>query len=317
MSPRPFARHFFNASAHLTRDTHKFICLVHGRPHGVQSSMLSKEKKRYAIIAAVCLAAFVIYGLYVLCRGSPAACNAALFIQAGGASGDVYVINLNRAPERLTSFKAQFEDSDLSRSRSFIRWNATDANEINWKRYLTPKSLKEVTESAFRGFRRKHYELTPGAIGCFLSHYYLWKSASTKPGERVFIFEDDALIDKRILGEHLACAWPPPKNADILLLSHFCAYCTSSPSSPWMRVKRFFSTAGYIVTKKGLKKLLSLIDPTRIEYQIDTLLSKLAMSDALVIYALKSKPVTQSPAFVTTIQMPIKPRSIEEAWAIS
>jgi len=79
-------------------------------------------------------------------------------------------------------------------------------------------------------------------------------------------------------------------------------------------VNRFFSTAGYIITRQGMMKCLKHLNPNAINMQIDSVMSKLAASGTLNIYALASKPVSQSTKFETSIQKPLKNQNIEDAW---
>lgn len=234
--------------------------------------------------------------------------------------GQIYVINLDRHLDRLRHFTATYNRSDLARRAGpFIRFVGVDAYQKYpgdaWKNYLTQRAVREAEDSEANGFRMRHYEVaSAGAVGCFHSHYKLWGEALQTPANAIIVFEDDAVFPSSLCSSHLDVAWGSrPRDADIILLSHFCARCYRD-SSLWYRVNRFFSTAGYIITRQGMMKCLKHLNPNAINMQIDSVMSKLAASGTLNIYALASKPVSQSTKFETSIQKPLKNQNIEDAW---
>ncbi len=98
---------------------------------------------------------------------------------------NIYVINLERRKDRL----AKFNECSKNIENKIEIVNAVDGSliKINQKKDFVLKDkiiLKNPITFGFRG-------LKIGEIGCFLSHYFLWKKIS-KLNKPCIIFEDDA-----------------------------------------------------------------------------------------------------------------------------
>ena len=98
-----------------------------------------------------------------------------------------FCINLERRPDRWEAFK-QAKPSEIK----IMRFNAVDAK--NFKEYML-KNPMDFLESKI-GFDCDNTNNSPGVVGCFLSHYRLWKliakSTEFHDDELIYIFEDDA-----------------------------------------------------------------------------------------------------------------------------
>lgn len=227
----------------------------------------------------------------------------------------IFLINLDRAPERLAWFETQFAKSDLSRDgRAFERMPAVDGKTIaNLDEFVSPAGMRELDDLAATGFRKRHAQLSIGAVGCALSHIECWR-AGLESGAKggVWIFEDDCVIPQDLL-ERVKCT-PVPGDTDILLLGVFCLRCRGEGGG-LREVKRFFGLHGYVVTRRGLEKLLARADLLPMSVQIDTYLSDLAERGDLVVRALGTDAVSQTQQFATSIQAPLKPTSAGGEWA--
>jgi len=93
-----------------------------------------------------------------------------------------WVINLDRAPERLARISAQLQRLQLP----YTRLAAVDA------RALTPAQQAELDAPAFH---RKH-GMTPvaGELGCYLSHVDVMRSFLASDAEFALVLEDDVLL---------------------------------------------------------------------------------------------------------------------------
>jgi glycosyl transferase, family 25 len=97
-----------------------------------------------------------------------------------------WVINLDRAPERLARVSAQLERLGLK----FERLPAVDA------RAFTPaqQALLDVPN-----YRRKHgMEPLPGELGCYLSHVEVMRRLLASTAQFALVLEDDVLITERL-----------------------------------------------------------------------------------------------------------------------
>ena len=93
-----------------------------------------------------------------------------------------WVINLDRAPERLARIRAQLDGLGLP----WTRLAAVDA------RALTPEQAAALDEPAYR---RKH-GMAPslGELGCYLSHVEVMRALLASPFEFALVLEDDVLL---------------------------------------------------------------------------------------------------------------------------
>jgi glycosyl transferase family 25 len=93
-----------------------------------------------------------------------------------------WVINLDRAPDRLARISSQLKRLQLP----YTRLSAVDA------RALTPAQRAALDEAAYR---RKH-GMAPvlGELGCYLSHLEVMRQFLASPAEFALVFEDDALL---------------------------------------------------------------------------------------------------------------------------
>ena len=95
----------------------------------------------------------------------------------------VYLINLDRSPERLSQMESRFAEIGVS----FERVKAVDgkdlsADEINAVRLVVPGWLP----------------LSAGEVGCYLSHRRCWQLISNREDPYGCIFEDDVLLSPQL-----------------------------------------------------------------------------------------------------------------------
>lgn len=173
--------------------------------------------------------------------------------------------------------------------------NAVDTRNNRWKNYvslLTLDAKKKLENSIDRQKRLEHSELCPGAIGCFLSHVQCWKS-SQKPF--LLVLEDDATLNYKFQSVFATCINHFPEDADILLLScihngnkttiHLTASVVLHKMKP---ISIFYGLYAYIIHKKGIQKLLHIINDAefRISKQLDSFISDLINANILSCYFL-------------------------------
>jgi glycosyl transferase family 25 len=93
-----------------------------------------------------------------------------------------WVINLDRAPERLARISAQLQTLQLP----YTRLAAVDA------RALTPAQKAALDEPAFH---RKHgMTPVPGELGCYLSHIEVMRAFLASEAQFALVLEDDVLL---------------------------------------------------------------------------------------------------------------------------
>jgi len=193
---------------------------------------------------------------------------------------------------------------------------AVDTRDNKWQNYshyLTTEGLKQMKRSEITKKRDQHYELTPGAIGCFLSHIKCWnKFLDTYPSDNdfVFILEDDTMpsvsFDKtftKIVNDF------PPK-CDIILCSHV-AYGEMEPVehndveyNRMVPYCAFYLLNAYFITARGIKKIMSELhkNDNKFYKQLDSYLTDLLNEGALNIFILKESECYQVGISPTSIQ---------------
>ena len=229
---------------------------------------------------------------------------------------DVYVINLDAAKKRLAHFKDQFKGCDLSRGRAPIRISAVDGRTIELKGVVSSRAYKEISMAEKTGFRQKHYELSRGAVGCYLSHIHAWQSLLKSDKHAAIIMEDDALLYPTIQSYLVQEVKVIPDDWDIVLLGYECLHCAKDETlGPIHRVYKFFGLHGYMINRKAINKITNSPRLHPVRKQIDTVLSDMAQRGELQIYATKRKLVEQNNRqFGTQIQLPINVETVD-AWS--
>lgn len=219
---------------------------------------------------------------------------------------EVYLINMTKNADRLNAFIDQYKGSDLG-VKNFYRFEAIDGRTLNLADYVSPRALKEIEDAEKNGYRIKHYQLTPGGVGCYLSHQKVLRIISEADKPFGIVFEDDVLIDPKIYNKMTMTMAQIPDDWDILLLGCYCIKCVKYEEHAVM--DRFFQTHGYVVKRDSALKITQYLDKTLIEQQIDTVMSEMTQEGIIKIYCLNNNLARQNRLFTTTIQLPLNYKS--------
>lgn len=188
-----------------------------------------------------------------------------------------YVINLDRRKDRWLSFNSASGVKDL---QHLERWSGTDGKTINLD---TDERVSLFTKyNITRGIRRSHMELnSKGGVGCYISHVEVWKHFLNNSNSDVaLVFEDDVILDEsavnRIKGFiDKSSAIKDTNMWDFCILSPYFGNKKHEPlhidDQYCMRLVEFNGLTGYLINKKGVKKILPMIYP--IQGHVDWFLS--------------------------------------------
>lgn len=189
----------------------------------------------------------------------------------------IFVINLDKRPDRYNAVLQQIKASDLKNTPSH-RISAFDGKNNDFTYLLSPKAKEELQSLKTKGYRDHHAQLSPAAIGCYLSHFETWKTIAQMdaPGSAVFlILEDDATVPKDALkniekGLHtLETSGYNKTSPFILLWELICLEGCKVPKNNLFKPDAFWSLQAYSVTADTAKKLIEMpFFP--IENQLDT-----------------------------------------------
>src|SRR3989338_8550552 len=202
-----------------------------------------------------------------------------------------YVISLKGSERKFDELTPIFP--------SIEKFPAVDGRKLD----MSTVPLSERAKFYLSRGRELHEDLpSKGAIGCFLSHLSVWKTALEKVYNSIAILEDDAEITPFITSfnnNHI-----DELDYDILMIAHVHPYDKLQKFSPrFDRIKgRFWGTVGYFITNKGIKKILPLID--QIETQIDSQLGIIAANHPEVNIYVMRYPIVRNKPVKSMIQKP-------------
>ena len=185
-----------------------------------------------------------------------------------------YVINLDKNPERLQQITKSYEASDI-REIQLKRFPAVLGKNVDIQEWLTPEAVKELNRVEKKGYRTHHYQLTRGAVGCFLSHYTLAKQLlSDKRNDYYVILEDDSVIDPNGFKTIQEAMVNTPENWDIVLFG-FVRIINPVSYGNFIQPSGFWGLHGYVINKKGAKNLIDEVENIRIDGQLDAYISRM------------------------------------------
>ena len=188
-----------------------------------------------------------------------------------------YVINLDRRKDRWMQFQ---NTSGIDKLTNLRRWPGRDGKTINLD---TDTNISLATKyNIVRGTRRSHMELnSKGGLGCYYSHTDVWKDFLEKSDKDVaIVFEDDTILSVDAVSriKQFIDKSPVIKNTDMWDFCILSPYKGNKKQDPLynddptcIRLVEFQGMTGYLINKKGVKKILPLIFP--IQAHIDWFLS--------------------------------------------
>nr|XP_039254261.1 procollagen galactosyltransferase 1-like [Styela clava] len=103
----------------------------------------------------------------------------------------VFVINLERNRNRRLRINKSFAMYKIN----YTLFDAVDGRKLN-RSYIDSLGIKVPT-----GYKSPEFgnEMTVGEIGCFLSHYFVWKKILDEKYESTIIFEDDVQFKPKFI----------------------------------------------------------------------------------------------------------------------
>lgn len=205
-----------------------------------------------------------------------------------------FVINLKNRTDRWDKIQNDFKNTKLE----LIRYPAVHGKE------LKAEEIKKMTTPFCNNF------CSSGMIGCWLSHYNLWKYIVKHNLDNVLILEDDAEPVKNF-NEKLIKYWKDvPENWDIVYIGCFGS-CDSNINDLFKLVGKGnkklkniivpsipLGMHAYMISNKGARKLIEENYMKKIKHHIDTTLSYYYnfydKDNPVYIYAFEESIINQS-----------------------
>lgn len=222
-----------------------------------------------------------------------------------GTDFDMYVINLDRMPDRMRSFMDRLSSTDMTVAP--IRLSAVDGRTLSLPELVTPQALAEIERAERVGFRERHYELTRGAVGCALSHRAAWDRLLASDKGMVMVCEDDAKLEPDVFARLRDALARMPSDWDVLLLGYWCVKCRSFDTHKVL--DRFFGLHTYLIKREAVGKIRDYAGAL-IAQQEDSMLSDMAGEGRLAVYGVPDKLAVQTGAS-SSVQMPLNAKSTD------
>nr|XP_042901961.1 glycosyltransferase 25 family member [Parasteatoda tepidariorum] len=168
----------------------------------------------------------------------------------------IYLINLERRPLRKQRMLNSLTEMGIQANL----FKAVDGKALN-DTFIQKMGIKMLPEYADPYHKRP---LTRGEIGCFLSHYYLWKDMIEKQHRTALVLEDDLRFEpyfrKKVQGllkeaQKIGLLW------DLIYLGRKRLSEDGEPyvqgTSNLVHVDYSYWTLCYLITLEGAKKLIA------------------------------------------------------------
>lgn len=217
----------------------------------------------------------------------------------------IHIINMDKDKERYNKIMKLYLKSDLPNDK-MIRYPAVLGKKIEIEKWLSTDALNELYLLEKNGYRTHHHSLTRGAIGCFLSHYYLAKKLLDDNVDTYLVLEDDTRIYTNTFQKIKNVLENAPEDWDIILFYTIRAVGRKE-NADLNKLKSFWGTNCYIINKKGAKKFVDEVNKNKIDGQIDSYLSRMIQQEKMKIYASKTHFVSPN-STESNIQVILKPK---------
>jgi len=188
----------------------------------------------------------------------------------------IYCINLDRRKDRWDLVRNQPGFKEFSTIERFSGVEGKDIDVLKDDRISLVAKRNILLQT-----RRAHEEIsTKGAIGCYLSHVGVWEQfMKHSSAPYMIVMEDDVeLLEGSLkkLEDFLASSsmMADPTAWDICNLSPSRSLSQRGevlPDSTLVRLERFCSTVCYMITRRGIERLMPHVFP--LEVQIDGFMS--------------------------------------------
>jgi glycosyl transferase family 25 len=215
---------------------------------------------------------------------------------------DIYLINMDKNTDRLIKFTNNYNKTDLI-LKKFKRFSAIVGKDLNLINFTSPVGYKQILETEKTGYRTHHYDLTRGAVGCYLSHLSIYKKILDNNLKYGIIFEDDCKIVDDFYSRLQDGLSKIPQDWDIYLLGVICLKCDIGKD--YIKITRFWGLHSYMINKRGASKLIEYLDKP-LSKQIDADISLLIKRGILNVYAINPIIAIQDNSLGSDIQSNVK-----------
>lgn len=204
----------------------------------------------------------------------------------------VYLINLERALDRLLTMDRQLSSAGIS----YERVDAVEGDKLAF-----PNDLYDAS-----GYRLRHGKLTnPAEVGCYLNHIECARRFLASQSDHALIFEDDLLLPDD-LPEIISAALAESGSWDILRLStvnrgkKFIVKQLTSQRGLAVSLTREKGSGAYLINRRAALWLCQALVPMRLPYDIAFDLEYLSGLRGMFVSPI---PISQEAGFPSNIQL--------------
>ncbi|XP_067613087.1 glycosyltransferase 25 family member [Eurosta solidaginis] len=167
----------------------------------------------------------------------------------------IYMINLERRPERRTKMEKLFHEIGLD----VEYFPAVDGKNLN------TEVLQQLGVKFLPGYEDPYHgrQMTMGEVGCFLSHYRIWEKIVERQQNEVLVLEDDVRFQPYFKDSAIRVLSQIRSVVEYDLL-YFGRKRLKEEKEPWVQgaenlVHAGYSywTLGYVITLQGARKLIA------------------------------------------------------------
>jgi len=197
---------------------------------------------------------------------------------------NIYIINLDRRPDRLTNIKKQIQELELS----FIKFSAFDGKNLTEgdRNYYVSESGKKES--------REGLKLTNGAIGLGITLYHLCNSR-IKNTDEIIILEDDAVLEDNFINKFINMK---KQLQDIEYDMVYLGHHTIDKNKLQKKTQNIYKidgqingTFGLLIKPSACKKIIEEVFP--LNWQIDT---AIYMNKNIKKYVVEPPLITSEPS---------------------
>lgn len=213
-----------------------------------------------------------------------------------------FVINLAKNSERLERFYYFYNNSDIS-AIPVERFDAILGTALDIQKYVSKHAYDTLIENEKNKYRTRHYQITRGAVGCYLSHSTLYRRLiDDNDVDYYLIFEDDASVLPVIKDRIQTALNKVPANWDMIIFAPIMKV-VSSNDLLFEKYNTFWGLCSYAIRKKCARKFIDELNNKPISMQIDSKISLMIQNKQLNVYGYKPKTVWHDRTLSTDIQM--------------
>lgn len=169
----------------------------------------------------------------------------------------IYIIALHSNSEKIENWKKQIKNKLLIDYDGHLAIkNARVGSELS-EDWLTERNLKIYSDWKLNDSDNSWWsrDMTPGELGCSVSHYEVWKNAKEQNFDRILVLEEDFLIESAFTKQMVTDL---PDNWDMVYFGRNLINENSDEkiNDSYVKPGKSYNSHAYILSASGVTKIL-------------------------------------------------------------